>query len=281
MKKNLLKIFAFCAMATAFVACSDDNDGVGSGYPIAGTYVTSTREVSNPDINGGEVQNMNFVMDFKWKEGVNMPTVGGFMPASSVISLMNAMVSQLVAGGLQEFTLAPNGAIKAKYKDIKMKGTDTGSILGSLMQPEFLPEVKDFPSAETDAVIPANAVAYEANASMMYFRLSKKFIDEKAAADMGPNFSKQLAKMIADNKLPIKTTGDYFGIPLKYTVNGNQLDIYIDRDMALPYLPILQVLKGVVPPVSAMGMQINVPELIESVINASESFKITFPLEKK
>lgn len=284
MKKNLLKAFAVCAMMTAFVACSDDNDTnvVVGQNEIAGTYVSATMEVSNPLINEGQPTPMNFVMDIQWADGTNAPMVGQ-LPADMVIALMNSSVSSLVAGGLQELTLGEDGSISAQYKDLKMKGTDMGSIIGSLLQPEFETVVKTFPSEETNAVLPADAVAYEASAleKIMYFRLSKKFIDN-AAAEMLPGMSQMLEGMIQQNKLPIKVDGEYFGIPMKYTIEGNSLKLYTDRDMALPYLPMISALKAVVPPVNApMVGEINVMELLENIIKSSKTLNIILPLEKK
>ena len=112
------------------------------------------------------MQEYYLTFDVTWTDPDNIPEIDlteifGFpyqMPMNTVLSMVEAIGSGIVKGGLIGVELKNDGSFGAQYKDLIVEGTDVSAILGALLEPKFGEEVKSFPNAETSEILPEGAI---------------------------------------------------------------------------------------------------------------------------
>ncbi len=274
-------------MAASFVSCSDDDDNVAPQpqfkSELIGTYNPTFINYQLPMAEAA--MDYYFIVEPTWKEGVDPATlmVGGFLPMPQVLGIMQGVVSNLIKGGFVELDLKDNGSFSAKYKDLVLpENADMSAIMGALLEPQFGDVVKEFPSTETEAVLPATALGYytEDNADKFFFTISKDFLKMVGEKMEQPtDLVAMIETAISSFKLDIQSTEKYFAIPMKYTFEANGLlTLYVDLEMMKPYLPLIKTAVANVPPV--MGM-INLSETMDLIFNNVSEFKLKLLLQKK
>ena len=220
------------------------------------------------------------IIDTDWKEGVDPNTllVGGFLPMPSVVGIMQGTVSGLVGGGLVEMELTDTGKIAAKAHELDIPAdADMSTIMGMLLQPVWKPETVVFPSEATQAIY--DALGYYTENGKLYLTVQKSFLTAMGQSMEQPMDIVALIENINTQfNLGFASTETYFGIPLKYTLEGNELTIMVDKSMMDPIMPLLQPILAQIPPI--MGM-INVDEMIEMLFNNTTDIRIKLLLEKK
>lgn len=107
---------------------------------------------------------------------------------NTVLSMVEAIGSGIVKGGLIGVELKNDGSFGAQYKDLIVEGTDVSAILGALLNPKFGEEVKSFPNAETSEILPEAAIGYYTKDSKLYFKIGRDFL--KAAGRSRPRRSR-------------------------------------------------------------------------------------------
>ena len=261
MKKLIAKfslMTALCAVAVSSVSCKDDK---GSAKPkftsdLIGTYTPTyvSREAA-----GGETNDFYLTFEATWVDPENIPMIDltavmGFpIPMNTVLSLVEAMGSNIVKGGLVEVELKNDGSFGAKYHDLLIEGSDMSSILGALLAPQFGSETKQFPGSGS-SVLPSDAVGYYTKDGKFYFTLSRSFL-KGVASDM--DIVTLLDGLLAQYpSIGIVSTEDYYAVPLKYTKENGVVTLYVDRDMMVPVMDVLAPLLGALGPDTTMGIDL-------------------------
>lgn len=284
MKNIFFKAALFLVMpllTATFVSC-DDEDDVPTPPPfqseLIGTYNPTFINYQLPGAN--DPMDYYFIVDYKWKEGVDPSSllIGGFLPMPQALGIMQGLVSEIVKGGFNELDLKNDGSFTAKYKDLILpENADMSAIMGALLAPQFGEEIKQFPSPETAAVLPDNALGYYTENGKFFLTVSKAFLKET-----GNKIDTDLVGMIdganTSFKLGFVSTDEYIAIPLKYTLENGLLTLYVDRGMMEPFLPLLKPILANVPPV--MGM-INLLETMNMLFDNVEDIQFKLLLQKK
>lgn len=261
MKKLITKISLMAALYAVVATSSSCNDDKGSSKPaftseLIGTY---TPTYISRETDGGETNDFYLTFEATWADPENIPTIDltavmGFpIPMNTVLSLVEAMGSNIVKGGLVEVELKNDGSFGAKYHELLIEGSDVSSILGALLAPQFGSETKQFPGSGS-SVLPSDAVGYYTKDGKFYFTLSRSFL-KGVASDM--DIVTLLDGMLQQfPNLGIVSTDDYYAIPLKYTKENGVVKLYVDRDMMVPILDVLAPLLGALGPDTTMGVDL-------------------------
>lgn len=261
MKKLITKISLMAALYAVVATSSSCNDDKGFSKPaftseLIGTY---TPTYISRETDGGETNDFYLTFEATWVDPENIPTIDltavmGFpIPMNTVLSLVEAMGSNIVKGGLVEVELKNDGSFGAKYHDLLIEGSDVSSILGALLAPQFGSETKQFPGSGS-SVLPSDAVGYYTKDGKFYFTLSRSFL-KGVASDM--DIVTLLDGMLQQfPNLGIVSTDDYYAIPLKYTKENGVVKLYVDRDMMVPILDVLAPLLGALGPDTTMGIDL-------------------------
>ena len=300
MKKFFLKaalLLALPLMTFSFTSCSDDdNKGPRFESELIGNYKPVSR---NYQLEGATAPRDYFIhIDKTWKNPENPPMVdlsagmglpaGSFqLPLASILGITHNILSNVVKGGFQELNLNNDGSLGAKYKDIIFQDANKDGqismdeIIATLLSDdkmEFDPTVKVFPSAETDKLMPKNAIGYYTKDNKFFFTISKAFLKATGEAMEEPmDIVGMMQMFIGQFKLDVVETNDFFAIPLKYTVKGNMVKISVDRPMIMPFKPLLLAVGDMLPPL-VMGAKLN--QILEPLLNETATLEISLELEK-
>ena len=179
--KNLFTKFsliaALCAIAVSSVSCDDDNKK-NTPPPFSSELIGSYKpaSVSRPTAADPEEMLVYYLtFDVTWTDPDNIPgidlteIIGLSLPMNTVLSMVEAIGSGIVKGGLIGVELKNDGSFGAQYKDLIVEGTDVSAILGALLNPKFGEEVESFPNAETSEILPEGAIGYYTKYSKLYF----------------------------------------------------------------------------------------------------------------
>ena len=284
MKNFFIKAALFLVMplmAASFVSCDDDDDAPAAPAfqsELIGNY---TPRFINYQLPGAiEAKDYYFIIDTDWNEGVDPNTlmVGGFMPMPSVIGIMQGVISGLVQGGLVEMELTNEGKIAAKAHELDVPAdADMSVIIGMLLQPAWKSETVVFPSEETQPIY--NALGYYTENGKLFLTVSKAFLKAMGETMEQPmDIVGLLESVNSQFNLGFASTATYFGIPLKYTLEGNELTIMVDKSMMKPIMPLLQPIFAQIPPI--MGM-INVGDMVNMLFDNTSDIRLKLLLEKK
>ena len=261
MKKLIAKfslMTALCAVAVSSFSCKDDKDGSKPQFSseLIGTY---TPTYVSRETEGGETNDLYLTFEAAWVDPENIPMIdltavmGFSIPMNTVLSMVEAMGSNIIKGGLVEVEMKNDGSFGAKYRDLLIEGSDVSSILGALLSPEFGSEIKQFPGAAS-SVLPSDAVGYYTKDGKFYFTLSRSFL-KGLSSDM--DVVALLDGLLAQYpSLGIVSADEYYAVPLKYTKENGVVKLYVDRDMMVPVLDVLSPLLGALDPGTTMGIDL-------------------------
>lgn len=271
---------ALCAAAVLTPSCKDDKGDTKPKFTseLIGTYTPTfvSRETS-----GGEMNDYYLTFEAEWVDPTHIPTIDltsliGFpMPMNTVLSLVEAMGSNIVKGGLVEVELKNDGSFGAKYRDLNLPGNDISTIIGALMAPQFGSEIKQFPGADT-AVLPSDAVGYYTKDGKFYFTLSRAFLKGVGGSSM--DVAALLDGLLSQYpSLGIVSTEEYYAVPLKYTKENGVVKLYVDRDMMVPVLDMLSQLVGALGPDVTMGIDLS--QVLKDLKEQTTSIEIAVRLK--
>lgn len=271
---------ALCAVAVSAPSCKDDKGNAKPKFTseLIGTYTPTyvSRETS-----GGEMNDYYLTFEAEWVDPTHIPTIDltsliGFpMPMNTVLSLVEAMGSNIVKGGLVEVELKNDGSFGAKYRDLNLPGNDISTIIGALMAPQFGSEIKQFPGADT-AVLPADAVGYYTKDGKFYFTLSRTFLKGVGGSSM--DVAALLDGLLSQYpSLGIVSTEEYYAVPLKYAKENGVVKLYVDRDMMVPVLDMLSQLVGALGPDVTMGIDLS--QVLKDLKEQTTSIEIAVRLK--
>lgn len=185
--------------------------------PIAEFFITPTYAGEEPTVD----------MSFIFGEGATWPI-------SVVTGLANQMVGMLYGGGLKYFDFKDDGTIGAGYCDLL--GFDMAE------GPTFGPMV-DFPNAETLEELPIDAITYYTQDGKVYFAIDMEYLTFIGQEELGMNLPEIVDALLAEfPEGGIVKTDEYYAIPLKYEVVGGVTRLKVDREMIMPYMPLITAL---------------------------------------
>ncbi|WP_288170700.1 hypothetical protein [uncultured Alistipes sp.] len=300
--KNLFTKFsliaALCAIAVSSVSCDDDNKK-NTPPPFSSELIGSYKpaSVSRPTAaDPEEMQEYYLTFDVTWTDPDNIPGIDlnytsignqlngteifGFpyqMPMNTVLSMVEAIGSGIVKGGLIGVELKNDGSFGAQYKDLIVEGTDVSAILGALLNPKFGEEVKSFPNAETSEILPEGAIGYYTKDSKLYFKIGRDFLKAAGGADLDvPALIDGLLTQYPS--LGIVSADDYYAIPLKYVQENGVVKVYVDRAMMVPFLDVFSSLLGSLD--SSVTMGIDAGKIIKDLKDNTTEMEIALRLQK-
>lgn len=179
-------------------------------------------------------------LDSSWKNGtgpdlpIQIAALGGAVPWYLVDAWLLPMVGVYYRQGLDSFTFRDDGTLAAGYHAV-----ESGDFMSGI---DFAKEIIDFPNAETLKVLPADALGYYTENGMVYFTVSKSYLNGIGEKMLQiPNLCGTIIDGLLGeyDDLTIVSTDDYYAVPFKYSFDGGKVTLLVDRDMMLPYRPLL------------------------------------------
>lgn len=196
------------------------------------------------DIN--DYYGAHFVTEWSEAGAPNLSLAGMELPWALVEAMLPTLIGAYYSQGLAGLELMDDGRIGVKYHTVTLPNG-----FESILDPVFGAETLSFPDAVTMPAVPLDVVTYYTQEGKIYLAADKRFIAE--AAGETPILS-MIDGLIAKYSLPVVSNDDIYALPLKYTLDGDSLLIYVDRTMILPFKKVLTDLIGqLVPLVDADG----------------------------
>jgi len=194
----------------------------------------------------------------------------------------------MYGGGLTYFDFKDDGTIGAGYRD--MLGFDLNA------GPTFGPEV-EFPNAETLEVLPVDAITYYTKEGKVYFAIDKEYLTYIGQAELEMDLPQIIDALLAQYPgLGIEATDDYYAIPLKYGVKDGVTTLKVDKEMMMPYMPLITSLVEAFLPDGDIEVSLDpsdpdaepmkipakalVNSLLDALFNQSQSIEIGIGLTK-
>ena len=188
-------------------------------------------------------------------------------PVTTVTGLANQLVGMMYGGGLT-------------YFDFKDDGT-------------FGPEV-EFPNAVTLEVLPVDAITYYTKDGKVYFAIDKEYLTYIGQAELEMDLPQIIDALLAQYPgLGIEATDDYYAIPLKYGVKDGVTTLKVDKEMMMPYMPLITSLVDAFLPDGDIEVSLDpesdpmkipakalVNSLLDALFNQSQSIEIGIGLTK-
>ena len=251
MMKNMFMraamLLAIAATAFAFTACNDD-DGDGPKpfeSELIGSYVPRMDQAA---------YDFGIFLSTEWNEkGAPSLPLNGDPDNTIGWELIEAMLPMMggayYAQGLVGLELQNDGRVGAKYRSVTLENG-----MADIFNPTFSEEVFTFPDAATLPMVPADAVRYYTQNGRLYLTVSKEFISKIDPGTLGKPICTMIEEMISQYKLGLVSNKDIFAVPFKYTVEGDMLTLYVDREMILPFRGLLADLIGQLVPDEGVSM---------------------------
>lgn len=264
------------ATTCAFTACDNDDDNGKKYDPLAGSYVLTTVEKDN---GGTEPNQQSLTITPTWSvDEKNLPNIDAsvmmgypagsvLIPLDDLIDMMNPLLSRIVSGGLVRLDLNRDGTLGAQYHEF----ISQGDIAKDMMFPKFAEAVSTFP-AEGDP-LPADALQYYSKDGKLFFGVSKAFLNA-----LDDSLCAMIDGMLTQNPtLPVVSTETLFALPLKYTLTGTTLKVYLDRATLAPIAALLPALLQLVGNVDLGGF--DVEALVKGLIESTSELEIAIYLK--
>ena len=183
--------------------------------PIGDFFITPTYSGEEPQIDMGFLFG---IPGYTW-------------PITTVTGLANQMVGMLYSGGLDYFDFKDDGTIGAGYCELLEFDMNEG--------PKFGPVI-DFPNAETLEEVPIDAITYYTENGKVYFAIDKEYLTYIGQVELEMDLPQIIDALLAQYPgLGIVSTTEFYAIPLKYTVKDGVTKLLVDRDMMMPYMPLI------------------------------------------
>lgn len=240
----------------------------GSYVPKAsGFYVSSAwNEKGSPALKMGEDENGDDIL-IVWE---------------LVEYMLPSIVSGYYNGGLISLDLLDDGRIAAKYHPV-MLNEDMSNILA----PDFGKEELSFPDAETMPIVPVDAISYYTQGDKIFLAVDKQFINKVDPGTLGAPIGTMIDGMIAKYQLSLVSNTEVFALPLKYKVEENELTLYVDREMMLPFKGLLVDLIGQLLPDEGVSMgeiaiaKADIVKFVADIFDNSTKFELGIKLTKQ
>lgn len=186
--------------------------------PVADFFITPTYSGDEPTVD------MSFIFG----------EYGAAYPISGVLGIANQMVGMLYGGGLSYFDFKDDGTIGAGYRDLIGFDMSEGPTFG---------EVVDFPNAETLEELPIDAITYYTEGGKVYFAIDKEYLAYVGQAELDMDLITIIDELLAQNPgWGIVSTKEYYALGLKYTVADGVLTLKVDKEMMMPFIPMIESL---------------------------------------
>lgn len=246
--------------------------------PLVGTYTP------NAMASDFEKDYYGFRFYAKWDEQKGAPTLTlGSMELNwdTIAGMLPMMVGAIYLQGLVSVELLDDGRIIAKYHEISFEN--------GITDPSFGKETLTFPDAVTMPEVPVDVVTYYSQNSQIYLAADKYFIKQVDPGTLGVPICSYIDGLIAKYSLPVVSDTGSYALPLKYTLGAdNNLLIYIDRTMMLPFKQVLvDLIKQYLPALTADegGSEALDPQAITDFVGAvfdnSTEFELGIHLMKQ
>lgn len=233
-----------------------------------------------------------------YPEGTEEPEVdvsfifgpGAMWPVSVVTSLANQMVGMLYAGGLDHFEFKDDGTFSAGYRNLLGFDMSAG--------PTYSEEVFIYPSAETLEMIPADAISYYTEKDQVYFAISKEYLSQIGQSELETDLTvliEGLLEQYPEIGKSIVSNDEIFALPLNYLFDRGKLKLWVDREMMMPFIPLLsELVETMLPEEITVQMDPNDPQtamtipvknllgqLLEGLFTKTETLEIGISLAKQ
>lgn len=104
-------------------------------------------------------------------------------------------------------------------------------------------EVVDFPNAETLEELPIDAITYYTEGGKVYFAIDKEYLAYVGQAELDMDLITIIDELLAQNPgWGIVSTKEYYALGLKYTVADGVLTLKVDKEMMMPFIPMIESL---------------------------------------
>ena len=285
MMKNIFMraamLLAVAATAFAFTACNDD-DGDGPKpfeSELIGSYVPRVDQAA---------YDFGIFLSTEWNEkGAPSLPLNGDPDNTIGWELIEAMLPMMggasYAQGLVGLELQNDGRVGAKYRSVTLENG-----MADIFNPTFSEEVFTFPDAATLPMVPADAVRYYTQNGRLYLTVSKEFISKIDPGTLGKPICTMIEEMISQYKLGLVSNKDIFAVPFKYTVEGDMLTLYVDREMILPFRGLLADLIGQLVPDEGVSMdetmtiaKADILKFVTDIFDNSTKFELGIKLTKQ
>lgn len=199
-----------------------------------------------PDSEINDAYGVHFVTEWNANGAPNLNLAGMELPWALVEAMLPSLMGAYYAQGLVGLELMDDGRIGVKYHTVTLANG-----FESILDPVFGEETLSFPDAVTMPAVPLDVVTYYTREGKIYLAADKRFI---AQAVPETPICTMIDALIAKYSLPVVSDEDIYALPLRYTLDGSSLLIYVDRTMILPFKQVLTDLIGqLVPLVDADG----------------------------
>lgn len=188
------------------------------------------------DYNGQ--QKGDFFLNSAWTTGVG-PDLPISLPGMEGLNQWPVLVDQILVpmiggyykSGLNSFTFRDDGTLAATYR------AASGDFMSGL---EFAESISTYPTEATMKVLPPEALRYYTAGGKVYFSIDKAYLN-KMGVQLGiDNLCAVIDLMVGQySGLTLVSTDEFYALPFKYSVSGDVMTLYIDREMMLPYKPLL------------------------------------------
>jgi len=206
-------------------------------------------------------------------------------PVTTVTGLANQLVGMMYGGGLTYFDFKDDRTIGAGYRDMLGFDMNAGPTFGSEVE---------FPNAETLEVLPVDAITYYTKDGKVYFAIDKEYLTYIGQAELEMNLPQIIDALLAQYPgLGIEATDDYYAIPLKYGVKDGVTTLKVDKEMMMPYMPLITSLVDAFLPDGDIEVSLDpesdpmkipakalVNSLLDALFNQSQSIEIGIGLTK-
>lgn len=199
-----------------------------------------------PDAGINDYYGAHFVTAWNETGAPELDLAGMKLPWALIEAMLPTLLGVYYVQGLAGLELMDDGRIGVKYHTVTLPNG-----FESILDPVFGEEVLLFPDAQTMPSVPLDVVTYYTEEGKIYLAADKRFIAH--AAPETP-VCQMIDGLIAKYSLPVVSNEDIYALPLKYTLDEQNLLIYVDREMILPFKTLLTDLIGqLVPLVDADG----------------------------
>lgn len=178
-----------------------------------------------------------------------------------VTDLANQIVGMLYGGGLEHFEFRDDGTISAGYRTLLGFDMSAG--------PTYSTEVYTYPNEETMELVPSDAITYYTENGMVYFCIDKAYLSAIGNSELDTDLTEMiegLRQQYPEIGRVIVSNDEFFGLPLKYSVEGTKVKLWVDREMMMPFIPLLSELaETLLPEELPVQMDPNDPETTMTV----------------
>lgn len=257
---------------------------------LTGVYGPFVADPANPV---GE-----FFITPAYPDGAEIPTVdlsfilGAPLPIDAVTDLAGQIIGGwFYAKGLDRFEFRDDGTMAVRYR--KLEGFDLNGA-GTI----FSEEVFTYPDKETSQLLPGDAITYYTENGKVCFCVDKAYLTAVGQSELQTDLTAMIEALLS--QYPgiggaVVSNETIFGLPLNYRIDGGKVELWVDRGMMMPFIPLISELaETMLPEEITVQMDPNDPqtaiavpvknlvrELLEGLFTKSETLEIGISLAKQ